>query len=266
MRGSTPAPGAEFVRFGGHTSCLALAHDGATAPVLVLDAGTGVRRLSALLDGESFRGTIALTHLHWDHVQGLPFCPSLDRPDARVRLLLPSPVDGTSAFDALARGMSPPHFPITPAELRGDWSIEGLEPGEHEVEGFRVTVAEVPHKGGRTFGYRVDDGRSSLAYVPDHGPARPDVFEPELVDLVRGVDALLHDAQHTAEEWPARAHFGHASAEYAVELGERGGVKRVVLFHHDPNRTDPEVERLLARFTSAAVPVEAAIEGAVLDL
>ncbi|MEY2571509.1 MAG: hypothetical protein QOE63_1859, partial [Acidimicrobiaceae bacterium] len=167
VRGSTPAPGADFVRFGGHTSCVALAQDGATAPALVLDAGTGLRRLSALLDGDAFRGTIALTHLHWDHVQGLPFCPSVDRPDARVRLLLPAPVDGSSALDVLARGMSPPHFPITPTELRGDWSIDGLEPGERELEGFRVTVAEVRHKGGRTFGYRVDDGRSSLAYVPD---------------------------------------------------------------------------------------------------
>jgi phosphoribosyl 1,2-cyclic phosphodiesterase len=234
-------------------------------PVLVLDAGTGLRRLSGLLDGDAFRGTIALTHLHWDHVQGLPFCPAVDRPDARVQLLLPAAADGTSAVDLLARGMSPPHFPIRPEELRGEWRFDGLEPGECTLEGFRVTVAEVPHKGGRTFGYRVDDGRSSIAYIPDHGPASPDDFGGGVAELARGVDLLLHDAQHTAEEWPARAHFGHASAEYAVALGEACGVGRVMLFHHDPNRVDNEVDGLLARFAQASVPVEAAVEGAVLN-
>lgn len=265
MRGSTPSPGAAFARYGGHTSCIALAHDGGTAPVLVLDAGTGLRRLSGLLDGDAFRGTIALTHLHWDHVQGLPFCPAVDRPDARVRLLLPADLDGTSAVELLARGMSPPHFPIRPDELQGEWGFEGLEPGEHGLEGFRVTAAEVPHPGGRTFGYRVDDGRSSIAYIPDHGPASADDLGGAVAELARGVDLLLHDAQHTAEEWPARAHYGHSSAEFAVALGEECKVARVVLFHHDPNRTDSEVEGLLARFSNASVPVEAAIEGTVLN-
>jgi phosphoribosyl 1,2-cyclic phosphodiesterase len=265
VRGSTPAPGVEFARYGGHTSCVAIAHDAATAPVLVLDAGTGLRRLSGLLDGEPFRGTIALTHLHWDHVQGLPFCPAIDRPDAQVRLLLPG-ADGTAAIDVLARGMSPPHFPITPAELLGAWTFEAIEPGDREIEGFRVTVAEVPHKGGRTFGYRIEDGQTSIAYVPDHGPARADDFGGAVAALVAGVDLLLHDAQHTAEEWPARAHFGHASAEYAVELGTKCGVGHVVLFHHDPNRTDDEEDRLLARFDTAGPVVSAAAEGTVLAL
>jgi phosphoribosyl 1,2-cyclic phosphodiesterase len=264
VRGSTPAPGLAFARYGGHTSCVALAHDGGTAPVLVLDAGTGLRRLSGLLDGDAFRGTIALTHLHWDHVQGLPFCPAIDRSDACVRLLIPGSDDGTPVVDVLARGMSPPHFPITPQELRGEWHFDGLEPGEYALEGFRVTAAEVPHKGGRTFGYRVDDGRSSVAYIPDHGPASPDDLGGAVAELVRGVDLLLHDSQHTAEEWPARAHFGHSSAEYTVALGEACGVGRVVLFHHDPSRTDIEVDRLLARFEGAKVPVEAASEETVL--
>ena len=264
MRGSTPAPGVAFARYGGHTSCIAIAHDGGTAPVLVLDAGTGLRRLSGLLDGDAFRGTIALTHLHWDHVQGLPFCAAVDRPDAAVRLLIPGSDDGTPVVDVLARGMSPPHFPITPQDLRGEWHFDALEPGEYALEGFRVTAAEVPHKGGRTFGYRVDDGRSSVAYIPDHGPPSPDDLGGAVAELVQGVDLLLHDSQHTAEEWPARAHFGHSSAEYTVALGEACEVGRVVLFHHDPSRTDIEVDRLLARFEGAKVPVEAAIEETVL--
>jgi phosphoribosyl 1,2-cyclic phosphodiesterase len=264
VRGSTPAPGAPFVRYGGHTSCIAIVPDGADAPVLVLDAGTGIRRLDGILGGEAFRGSLLLTHLHWDHVQGLPFCAAVDRPDARVRVLLPAAADGTDAADLLARGMSPPHFPIGPHELRGAWSFDGIEPGTRDLEGLSVTIAEVPHKGGRTFGYRVEDGRSSLAYVPDHGPSAPDCYEDGAADLARGVDILLHDAQHTAEEWPGRAQFGHASAEYAVELGVRCGVGRVVLFHHDPARTDDDQDRLVARFAGAAVPVTAAVEETVL--
>jgi phosphoribosyl 1,2-cyclic phosphodiesterase len=266
VRGSTPAPGADFVRYGGHTSCVAIAQDGAIAPTLVLDAGTGLRRLSGLLEGEPFRGTIVLTHLHWDHVQGLPFCPAIDRPDAEVRLLMPAAPDGASAVDVLSRAMAPPHFPITPLELRGRWTFAGLEPGGHELNGFGVRAIEVPHKGGRTFGYRVEDGRSALVYVSDHGPAAPDAFSPAVLDLARDADVLLHDAQHTAEEWPARSHFGHSSADYAVGLGVAAGVRHIVLFHHDPNRTDDGLDDLTARFDSAAVLVTAAVEGSFLDL
>lgn len=267
VRGSTPSPGAEFARYGGHTSCVAIAHDGSTAPVLVLDAGTGLRRVSTLLEGDAFRGTLMLTHLHWDHVQGLPFFAAGDRPDAQVRMLLPvDDEDATSAVDVLARGMSPPHFPITPAGLRGAWSFGAVKPGSHEVEGFEVTVADVPHKGGRTVGYRVDDGRVAVVYVPDHGPPDADELDHAVVELARGADVLLHDAQHTAEEWPGRFHFGHSSAEYAVAIGAAARVGEVVLFHHDPNRTDVELDRLITRFRDRdGVKVSLAVEGRVLD-
>jgi len=122
VRGSTPAPGAEFVRYGGHTSCVAIAPDSG-APRLILDAGTGLRRVTGLLRGEPFAGTIILTHLHWDHVHGLPFFSAGDRDGARVTLLLPEQEEAqrkegsAGAEEVLARGMSPPHFPITPAGL-----------------------------------------------------------------------------------------------------------------------------------------------------
>ena len=158
-RGSTPAPGRDFVRYGGHTSCLAVTPDGATAPELLLDAGTGIREVTGLLAGGPFRGTIALTHLHWDHMQGLPFFTGGDRDDARVRLLLPEPEEGSGAEAALERGMSPPSFPITPRQLRGDWTFAGLEQGEIQLGRLTLLARDIPHKGGRTFGYRVSDGR-----------------------------------------------------------------------------------------------------------
>lgn len=128
-RGSSPAPGRDFVKYGGHTSCIAVMPPGAVAPELILDAGTGIRNVTPLLAGRPFAGAIALTHPHRDHVHGLPFSGGSDSGGAPVRLLMPAPADGTSAEALLARGMSPPHFPITPRQLRGQWEFNGIEPG-----------------------------------------------------------------------------------------------------------------------------------------
>ncbi len=272
VRGSTPAPGADFVRYGGHTSCVAVAHDGA-APTLLLDAGTGVRRVTELLAGRPFTGTILLTHLHWDHVQGLPFFRAGDRDGARVALLLPDQQDGTGAEEALARAMSPPHFPIGPGELRGSWSFATISPGRLETGGFTVQAREIPHKGGRTLGYRISDGRSVAAYVADHCPTAlgpgPDgwgEYHEAAVELAAGADVLVHDAQLLAEEVAAEAAFGHAAADYAVALAKHAEARQVALFHHQPDRTDDALDRLAQRFATAPVPVMVAAEGRVLNL
>jgi phosphoribosyl 1,2-cyclic phosphodiesterase len=234
---------------------VALSHDGEPTPRLVLDAGTGIRRLGTLTGGAPYTGALLLTHLHWDHVHGMPFCAAADRQDARVAVFLPAAGDGASAEEVLGRGMSPPHFPIGPEGLRGSWSFSNLEPGTLELEGFTVQVLEIPHKGGRTFGYRVNDGRSVVAYMPDHCPTAlgrgPDGwgdYHEAAVALASGADLLVHDAQLVAEELAAEAAFGHAAAEYAVGLGKRAGCRRVALFHHKPDRTDDQVDKILGRF------------------
>ena len=272
VRGSTPATGHDFARHGGNTSCVAVAHDGAP-PSLVLDAGTGIRGLGALLEDRPFDGAVLLGHLHWDHTQGLPFSKSIDHDGSRVRLCLPDQEDGDRAIDVLRRAMSPPHFPIGPEELRGRWTFEGLVPGGYQIAGFDVLALEIPHKGGRTFGYRVSDGRSSIAYLSDHGPVAlgpgPDGWGPyheAALSLADGVDVLLHDAQHTADELPSRVHFGHSAIDYAVRLGELAAAKSVLLFHHDPSRTDAELDAIVASFAQRSVPVAAAAEGMTLDL
>lgn len=248
VRGSTASPGPEFARTGGHTSCVAVAHDG-EPPTLLLDAGTGIRRVTHLLDGGPFRGAILLTHLHWDHTQGLPFFAAGDRDDAIVDLYMPAQGDATAV---LARAMSPPHFPISPEGLRGRWRIEGLEEGLHELGGFHVTAREIPHKGGRTFGYRLDDGRSTLAYLPDHGPIAlgpgPDGHGPyheAAVALADGVDVLVHDAQFMASELEAFAGFGHSTVDYAIGLAQHAGARTLVLFHHSPSRTDDALDHIV---------------------
>ena len=269
VRGSTPAPGPEFVRYGGNTSCVALAHDGRD-PSLVLDAGTGLARLSRHLEGRPFRGTLLLGHLHWDHTHGLPFFPAGDHVDSDVTVLIPGQGD---AEEVLARAISPPHFPITPGQLRGRWSFAGVEPGHHRIEGFDVLAAEIPHKGGRTFGYRVSHAGRSLAYLSDHWPVGagegPDglgAYHPAATTLAGGVDVLIHDAQYTAAEFGARRSFGHSAVEYAVGLAETVGARRLVLFHHDPSRTDDEIDGFVAAGMGRSIEVAAAAEGLAIEL
>jgi phosphoribosyl 1,2-cyclic phosphodiesterase len=275
VRGSTPAPGADFLRYGGHTSCVAIAHDDAPSPTLILDAGTGIRSVTGLLSEQAFSGTILLTHLHWDHVQGLPFFHAGDHPDACVRLLLPEQEDGAEATSVLARSMSPPHFPMEPDQLRGTWSFATLAPGEQEFGGFTVLAREIPHKGGRTFGYRVSDGRSTFTYMPDHCPtslgAGPDgcgEYHAAALDLAAETDALLHDSQLlTPAELAAEGRFGHAAADYAVQLGRRARARKVLLAHHRPDRTDDALDDLKERFAeTSAVEVIVAAQDSMLQL
>jgi phosphoribosyl 1,2-cyclic phosphodiesterase len=273
VRGSTPAPGPAFLRYGGHTSCLGVAPDAAAAPTLILDAGTGLCRVSALLRGEAFAGTILLSHLHWDHFQGLPFFRAGDRDDAKVILLVPENTLGTSAEELLAGAMSPPHFPIRPSGLRGHWTFETVVPGRLKAEGYAIEAREVPHKGGRTLGYRISDGDATLAYIPDHCPTvlgpGPDgwgEYHQAALDLAAGVDLLVHDASLLPEEAAAEASFGHAVADYAVRLGELAGARRVLLAHHKHDRTDDALDRLASRYTAGPAEVIVAAEGGIFDL
>ncbi len=271
VRGSTPAPGSRFERYGGHTSCVAITPDGAQAPTLILDAGTGLRAVPELLGGRPFTGTMLLTHLHWDHIQGLPFFPGGDRDDSEVSLSLPAQPDGTGALETLSRAMSPPFFPVAPDGLRGSWSFASMEPGEFEHEGFTVLAREIPHKGGRTFGFRVSDGRSSLTYMPDHcptnfgaGPHGWGEYHDAALELARDSDVLIHDAQLLAAEVPAEAVMGHSCGDYAVELARLANTSSVLLFHHRPNRTDEEIAAVEAGFASP--DVTAARQGSTLQL
>lgn len=270
-RGSLPVCGEEFTRYGQHTSCVTVAPDDGP-PTLILDVGSGVRRALPAFHGGPFRGTILLTHLHWDHVQGLPFLPAADRPDARVDLRIPA--QGAPAEEVLGRIMSPPFFPIGPGHLRGAWTFTSFEEGPVVAEGFDVRAREVPHGGGRTMGFRVGDGRASIAYVPDHapqalGPGEDGLgpYHPAIVDLARDVDLLIHDSQYTADELPERIAWGHSAAEYAVGLAAHSGARRLLLFHHDPCRTDDQLDEIMAGLDiPEGLPAAFAAEGETISL
>ncbi|MEP7178384.1 MAG: MBL fold metallo-hydrolase, partial [Pseudonocardiales bacterium] len=247
VRGSTPAPGSEFVRYGGHTSCVAVYADGADVPDLLLDAGTGLRMLPALLAGAAFKGRIVLSHLHWDHVQGLPFCPSVDNPRAQVSLYVPVENPDTDPEGLLAQGFSPPNFPIGPDGLLGEWQFCPLLPGAIDDT---VTVATVAHKGGTAVGIRVTLDGAVLAYLPDHAlhDETPAAARADAERLAAGADVLLHDGQFVAAEHSTARAYGHATIETVLEFADRCGVGALVLTHHGPARTDDQLDELAGRF------------------
>ncbi len=273
VRGSTPAPGAAFVRYGGQTSCVAIARD-AGPPRILLDAGTGLQAVTGLLEGAPYDGTVLIGHLHWDHTHGLPFFGSGLVDGHRVAVLMPE--QGESAELVLERCFSPPHFPITPRELGIGWSFTGLDEGTHVIEGFDVLAREIPHKGGRTFGFRVSGEGATIAYLSDHSPTSlgsgPDGLgerHAAVLDLVTDADVMIHDAQHRAAQFPDVGFLGHASPEYCVEVAREAGVRTLVLFHHAPTRTDDEIDEILAdarRQADGDLVVLAAWEGLTLDL
>ena len=272
VRGSSPAPGEDFLRYGGHTSCVAVGSND-EAPKLVLDAGIGIAVAARMLKDRPFDGTVLLTHLHWDHITGLPFFPAGDRTDGTVRLLLPEQGDGVDAYHAVAGIMRPPYFPIEPDLLRGEWSFTGIEEGEHDIEGYKVLALEVPHKGGRTFGYRISDGDHVFTYMPDHCPTElgwgPDglgAYHDAAVTLAKDADLLVHDGQLLTDELPVQAPFGHAAAEYAVRLGEVAGARAVAVFHHRHTRTDDELDALRDSLQRTGIEVSVASERTIAQL
>ena len=185
-----------------------------------------------------------------------------DRPDARVDLYVPEQ-GGRTGRDLLAAHMSPPSFPITPEGLQGEWSFHAVEDGTHEIGGFTVRATDVAHKGGRTFGYRVSDGTSSVAYLPDHVVSGG--VEPAVHDLVEGVDVLLHDAQFVESERALADAYGHSTVADAVALAERCRVGHLVLFHHGPGRTDDALDAIAASVESS-LRVTLATQGTQISL
>jgi phosphoribosyl 1,2-cyclic phosphodiesterase len=244
VRGSCPCPCEANRRYGGNTASIALEVDG-EEPIL-FDLGTGLRLFAETqpLDG-SFRGTALLTHIHWDHVQGLPFFPPVDRPGARLDIYGPRQEAGPlgEVFDDFMR---PPYFPVQFSELRGDIRFHDVLDDDFEVGSAKVKVRPVPHCG-PTVGYRVDWHGVSIAYVSDHqAPLSLDRVDDAVLELCAGVDLLVHDAQYTDEEFAEKAHWGHCTLDYAALVAKEAGARQLCLFHHDPAHDDERMDELLA--------------------
>ena len=159
--------------------------------------------------------------------------------------------------------MSPPSFPIGPEDLRGHWAFRAVEPEVLRIGGFEVGCADLAHKGGRTFGYRVSDGTGALAYLPDHSPVRG--LSDGAFELIAGVEVLLHDAQFVESERAMADDYGHATVNDAISLAVRAKVGTLVLTHHSPTRTDDELDAVAASLV-APMPVIVAAQGQVLTV
>jgi phosphoribosyl 1,2-cyclic phosphodiesterase len=246
VRGSTPCEGPQYARYGGHSSCVAVEADG--QPPVVLDLGTGLRPYGEATDASvPFHGSVLLTHLHWDHVQGLPFFVPLHREGATLDIYGPRQHEGALG-DVFTELMRPPFFPIRPADLPGEVRFHDTGDDDFPVGHAKVRSRWVRHVG-PTLGFRVDWNDVSVAYIPDHGPGccpdDPDDYVPhEVLELCDGVDLLIHDAQHTVSEWGPKRDWGHCTIDYAVHVARESGARRLALFHHDPSHGDAAIDRI----------------------
>jgi phosphoribosyl 1,2-cyclic phosphodiesterase len=270
-RGSVPAPGPETARYGGNTSSVEVRADDGT--LLILDAGTGIRRLGAQLPPGIVRVDIMLTHLHMDHIQGLGFFGPLYHPGIEVHIW--GPASSTLSLDArLSRYLSPPLVPVHLRDLPCLICHDVPQP-HFQIGAFRIHTSLVCHPN-PTVGYRVEEAGRSAVYLPDHEPAlglkNGRWLDPEWTsgyELASGADLLIHDAQFTDEEYVRCLGWGHSSYRHAFEFATRVGAKEVITFHHDPGHDDDMLDRLLddaVRRFKPAFRVSGGREGAVYEI
>ncbi len=218
-----------------------------------------------------FRGSCLITHLHWDHVQGLPFFPPLLEQGNKLDLYAPIQEDGSSIGDVVRASLGPPLFPIGLDDLPGDVGFHDLGDDDFMIGDVRIRSRLIPHVG-NTLGYRLEFGGASVAYLSDHQQPGIDVYEAtdNALELCEGVDLLIHDAQYSRAEFARKASWGHCTAEYACWLAMTSGAKQLALFHHDPSHHDDEIDATLAqtreRCHGSGTHVVAAREGLKLHV
>lgn len=269
VRGSTPCPGPNTAAYGGNTACVVV--DRVDAPPIIFDLGTGVsaygRAMNTAPDAPPFSGVALVSHMHWDHIQGLPFFSPLLQPGGELDLYGPEQDDGTLA-DAFGQHIAPPVFPVSLDMLPGVVRYHEMGHTVIEREGTRIESFAVPHVG-PTLGFRIDHGDASLAFICDHQQPHDGSLNvpPHIVEACRGVDLLIHDSQYSVEEFAVKSTWGHCTPEFALELATQAEAKRLVLFHHDPSHDDAWIAAQHARIVAMAgdrCEVIAAAEGMVL--
>ena len=270
-RGSLASPGADTVRYGGNTSCVSI--EGAEGTWLVLDAGTGIRNLGRELPPDLKRVDILLTHLHMDHLQGLPFFAPLRDPDIETHIWGPASTM-LSLKARLQRYVSPPLFPVSVRDLAPELHFHELSIEMFEVGEFQIIAQSVIHPN-PTVGYRIEKNNKAVTYLPDHEPMMgAPIFprSPEWTsgyDLTEGANLLIHDTQYSPEEYQTHVGFGHSNMVQAFEFAELADVKRFVPFHHDPTHSDDQLDQMILEAMREVDPnfdVTPGQEGTIIDL
>jgi phosphoribosyl 1,2-cyclic phosphodiesterase len=275
-RGSIAKAGPTTVRYGGNTSCVSVRTDAGT--LLVLDCGTGIHELGHVLAraGERVDGHLLIGHTHWDHIQGLPFFAPLFDDRNSWHVYGPRGLD-TSIDNTLAGQMQYTYFPVQLLDFQASIEYHDLVEGQFQIDDVTITTRYLHHPA-LTLGFRIEVDGATVVYSTDHEPStaapgtgldREDALH---VGFLRGADLLVHDAQYLEEEYPAKVGWGHSTVEYAVDVAVAAGVGSLALFHHDPLRTDDDVDALVERARARARSVGfggevfAAAEGRTLTL
>jgi phosphoribosyl 1,2-cyclic phosphodiesterase/CheY-like chemotaxis protein len=277
VRGSIPTPGPSTVFFGGNTSCVELRVDG---QLIILDAGSGIRPLGQALAAEfgdrPIDMTLLITHTHWDHIQGFPFFLPAYHAKNHVRIIgYKGARDGLAS--TLAGQMESPYFPIALKQMAGNVVIEEQKEMTFQLGPVRVDACFSNHPG-ICVGYRVFSSSGSVVYLPDnesfnehtetaHGGSLPRTIEEKLAKFIANADVLITDAQYGADEYKRHVGWGHGCVDDVVRFAIAGGVKRLYLFHHDPEHDDRTISsmlmhaRELAAAAGSSIRIEAAREG-----
>ncbi len=274
-RGTIPVPGTGTTRYGGNTACVSV--QDAEGHRLILDAGTGIRGLGrALRDATVRRLDLLLSHVHWDHIQGLPFFPPMYADGQEIHIHGPAP-EGVALETVLERQLEAAVFPVPRTARAARVTVREIPAaGTIDLPGFRIRTMGLSHPGG-ALGYRITSTRGGpdVAYLTDNelGPGGanrvPARWRDDLTAFVRGAGLLIHDGMYSPGLAEERAGWGHSSITEAVALGAAGGVGHVVLFHHDPDHEDSQVDGLLAMARASApagMTVSAAHEGWTVGL
>lgn len=243
-RGSIAVSGPDTLRYGGDTAAVEVQCAGGN--LLILDGGSGIRALKSPHEAVD-RVDILLSHLHMDHVQGLPFFPPLLDPDIEVHVWGPGSTTQTLR-ERISRYLSPPLFPVRVREL-ANVAFHDVLPGEFEIGDIRITADLITHPGA-TLGYRLAEHNSTVTYMPDHEPALGHPRFPGQAEwtsgfaLAEGADVLIHDAQYRDDEYLDRVGWGHSSISHLAAFTEMTRPRRLVTFHHDPAHTDADLDLL----------------------
>jgi phosphoribosyl 1,2-cyclic phosphodiesterase/ActR/RegA family two-component response regulator len=286
VRGSIPTPGSDTAWYGGNTSCVEVR---AGEDIIILDSGSGIRPLGQALVAE-FRGrpvhlSLLITHTHWDHIQGFPFF--LPAYDPKNRLMIYGFEGARQGLQStLSSQMESPYFPISLQQMPGHISFQEVKGLEFKVGAVPVQAQFLNHPGVCT-GYRLKTPGGDISYLPDvelfqrlrsNAEIETALLQPQdrpftsehdrkVVEFIRGSEVLILDAQYNAAEYMSHIGWGHSCAEDAVAFALQAKVKRLFLFHHDPDHKDDEISRMVARARDMAANrgspllVEAAREG-----
>ncbi|MDQ6857449.1 MAG: response regulator [Chloroflexota bacterium] len=283
VRGSIAAAGPETLRYGGNTPCVEARADDGT--LLIFDCGTGARKLGIeLARGGPVRAHLFVSHTHADHIQGLPFFLPAFLPGSHLTVYGPAGID-RSFPAALGGQMDYAYFPVPMDQLPSKVEIVELGEGEFGIGSLRIRTEFMNHTA-PTLGYRVSGAGGSFVYATDHEAHEGATWRPGHVEgtfdeadllhagdqrhaaFLRDADLVIHDCQYRGADYPAKAGWGHSTMEYAVDTARVANVKRLALFHHDPNRDDAGIDALTreARHRAGPMEVVAAAEGDELVL